>query len=355
VASTTENFNATASEQPAREFQQHIHVFRGVAICLIVAAHSLPSFDWRSRPATFEVIDAICNQSSIFFFFIAGYLFQHLSSRFHYRNYLNQKVKTVILPYLLVSIPAIVISVFYIPQEGIWPWFYDLPIASQVGLFYLTGKHLEPLWFVPTITLFYLAAPLFLKIDRAPRFYTVIIPLLALSIVLGRDGPLGPINKAIYLLPAYLFGMCFSRFREKAEALATQWKWPLLLASAAVFSALTNELRGVDLQILLKILSCPLLILLLKATSYRLNGRLDYIAHISFGIFFVHAYFISAFRLLYTLTARETWGGSDTTALFPPSIMGFVLHCAVVLAASVAAIWIVQRLFPRHSRQLIGA
>lgn len=352
---SSKTIDSAMAPAPARTFQQHIHVFRGIAICLIVGAHSLPSFDWTRRPATFEIINTLCNQSSIFFFFIAGYLFQHLSGRFRYDSYLNQKFKTVILPYLLVSIPAIVISIYYIRQEGMWPWFYDLPVAGQVALFYLSGKHLEPLWFVPTITLYYLAAPIFLKIDRKPSLYWIIVPLLILSIAVGRDGPLGPINKAIYLLPAYLFGMCFSRLREPAERLSARWLWPLLVASAATFVAAMNEPKGIDLQILLKLLLTPLMILLLKRHSHRLGGRLDYIAHVSFGIFFVHAYFISAFRLAYTMAAGERWSGSATTALFPPSVSGFILHCALVLAASVGTIWLVQRVFPKHSRQLIGA
>lgn len=340
----------------AREFQQHIHVFRGVAICLIVGAHSVPSFDWSERPLVGRLIDVFCNQSSVLFFFIAGYLFQYLSRNFSYQRYLKQKLKTVILPYLLVSIPAIVIAVFYIRQEGMWLWFYDLPIWQQIGLFYLTGKHLEPLWFVPTITLFYLAAPLLLKIDRAPRLYWIVLPMLLLSIMLGRGGPLGPINKAIYLLPAYLFGMFFSHFRAQAEAMSERH---LLLLSAAALGAyawlVAFPTEAFDLQILMKMLMVPIFVVLLRRYSERLNGQLDYIAHISFGIFFVHAYFISVFRLLLTQWQGNQWAGEATTALFPPSVFAYLLHIVLVLVASVAAIWAVQKLFPDHSRQLIGA
>ena len=56
------------------QYQQHIHVFRGVAIIFIVFAHTIPSLDWTDWPLTGKLIDAVANQSSIFFFFIAGYL-----------------------------------------------------------------------------------------------------------------------------------------------------------------------------------------------------------------------------------------------------------------------------------------
>lgn len=347
---------ARGAPAASREFQQHVHLFRALAIILIVGAHSVPSFGWEERPLIGALIDVICNQASIFFFFIAGYLFQYLSARFTYRSYLKQKLKTVLLPYFLVSIPAIIVSVWFIPQEGMWSWFYDLPVWQQVGLFYLTGKHLEPLWFVPTITLFYLAAPLLLAIDRRPVLYWAVPLLLVLSVDLGRGGPWGPINKAIYLLPAYLAGMAFSHFRQEAERLSRKSLWLLLTVSVVVFLLLVGgpEQPG-DLQILFKLALCPVMLLATRWLVPRVGARLDYVAHVSFGIFFVHAYFISAFRLLWTLAGGRQWGGAETTVLFPASVTLFLLHTLVVLLVSVGIIWVVQKIFPRHSRQLIGA
>lgn len=147
------------------DYQQHIHVFRGVAIIFIVCAHTIPSLDWSENPVLGRVIDALVNQSSIFFFFIAGYLFQHLSERFNFGKYIFQKFKTVIVPYLILSIPAIFIFTVLAKRTGVWSWFYLLPVWEQVALFLLTGKHLAPLWFVPTITIFYFFAPFFF-VDR---------------------------------------------------------------------------------------------------------------------------------------------------------------------------------------------
>jgi surface polysaccharide O-acyltransferase-like enzyme len=337
----------------SRGFQGHIHSMRALAITLIVGAHSVPSFDWDQSPVLGRVIDTICNQASVLFFFIAGYLFQFLSSRFSYGSYLRQKLKTVILPYLLVSIPAIVISVWLIPQQGMWPWFYNLPEWQQVGLFYLTGKHLEPLWFVPTITIFYLAAPLLLKLDKRPQLYVLIIPLIVLSVALGRDGPLGPINKAIYLLPAYLMGMAFSHFRSTAESLSRRYLLVLIGLCAATYAYMLFNEDSASLHLFLKLLAVPVLIVALHRLSPNPGPAVDYVAHVSFGIFFVHAYFISAFRLAYVKLQGGSWTGDG--GLFEPSLLGFLVHTAAVLAASVAAIWVVQKLFPGRSRQLIGA
>lgn len=341
---------------PAGRFRHELHLFRAVAIILILLTHSLPSFDWAEAPLTGRILTELCHQTSALFFFISGYLFQHLSGRFSYRRYLHRKLKTVILPYAVVSVPAIIVSVWFVPQEGIWPWFYDLPKWVQVVLFYLTGKHLEPLWFVPTVAIFYLAAPLFIAVDRRPRLYLLILPLLAIAVAFGREGPLGPLNKAVYFLPVYLFGMAFSRFRAEAEAIGWRGFWAL----AALFTGLTayaviEQPKTPDVHILAKLaLSCMMIVLLTRHAPRR-TPFLDHVAHVSFSIYFIHAYAISAFRLALTLAGDTAWHGAESTALFAPSLALVAAHTVLVLGVSLAIIWLVQHLFPRDSIWLIGA
>lgn len=338
-------------------FQQHIHVFRGVAITLIVGAHTLPSLNWTDAPLTMRVIDALCNESSIFFFFIAGYLFQHLSARFRFSAYLKQKLKTVITPYLLLSIPALIIFTQLTQREGMWSWFYTLPVWQQVGLFLVTGKHLAPLWFVPTISLFYLVAPLLLAIDRKrPQLYWLIVPLWLLSIYIGRDGPLGPIDKAIYLLPTYMLGMVFSRNQQRAETLVGKAWLPLLLVT--LIGTLGHVLEWPVPPHYLMIMKVPMALLLTVALR-RWHGffghRLDYIAHVSFGIFFVHAYFISAIKVatVYLLTGQiYTGAGGD---VLPGNVLVFSVYALTVLVMSVCVIWVAQKLLGKNSRMLVGA
>lgn len=338
-------------------FQHHIHVFRGVAIMLIVGAHTLPSLNWTDNPLTMRIIDALCNESSIFFFFIAGYLFQHLSKRFHYPSYLKQKFKTVITPYLLLSIPALIIFTQLLHREGMWSWFYTLPVWQQVGLFLVTGKHLAPLWFVPTITLFYLVAPLLLAIDRKmPRLYWLILPLWLLSIYIGRDGPLGPIDKAIYLLPTYMLGMVFSHHQKRAEALATKAWLPLLVVT--LIGMLGHILEWPVPPHYLMIMKAPMTLLLTVALlrwHALLGKRLDYIAHVSFGIFFIHAYFISAIKVATVyLVAGQVYKGTGGEVI-PGNLFIFFAYALTVLAVSLCVIWLAQKILGKNSRMLVGA
>ncbi len=341
----------------AKEFQHHIHVFRGVAIMLIVCAHTVPSLDWTENPITGRVIDAIANESSIFFFFIAGYLFQHLSARFRFSSYLKQKLKTVIVPYLLLSIPALVIFTVFVQRENMWPWFYTIPVWEQVAMFLLTGKHLAPLWFVPTISLFYLAAPLLLGIDRrAPRLYWLILPLLVLSIYLGRNGPYGPIDKAIYLLPTYMLGMAFSHFQEQAESLAKRFWIPLLMITATGMAG--HILEWQEPPYYLMIMKAPMALLLTIALlkwHHLFGKRLDYIAHISFGIFFIHAYFISALKVFTVYLLHGKLYAGDGAADLSGTLPIFLAYALVVLLISVLVIRLAQKIFGKSSRMIIGA
>jgi surface polysaccharide O-acyltransferase-like enzyme len=341
-----------------RQFQQHIHVFRAVAITLIVCAHSLPTFDWTANPWFFHVMDGIANESSIYFFFIAGYLFQHLSARFDFKRYLWQKIKTVILPYLILSIPAIIVYTFLLPRGDMWPWFYGLPAWQKASLFLLTGKHLAPLWFVPTITLFYLVAPVFIYIDKKqPRLYWSIIAFTALAMYLGRGGHYGPLNKAIYLLPIYMSGMWFCHYQDRAEALVRKYWIPLLMVSMAGLAGYVLQwTEPPQYLMIMKMPLAALLVIFLKKYHNRVGHRLDYIAHVSFGIFFVHAYFIGAFKVALAYATQESptlRAASYATLVGTPGL--YFAFAALVLVASVVLIWLAQKVLGDRSRMFIGA
>jgi len=338
-------------------YQQHIHVFRGVAIMGIVMAHTIPSLDWSHSPLTGRFFDALVNESSIFFFFIAGYLFQHLSARFVFKHYLRQKLMTVILPYLILSVPALIIFTQFTQRTGMWPWFYQLPVWEQVGLFLITGKHLAPLWFVPTISLFYLMAPLLLWIDRSvPRLYWMIIPLLILSTYLGRDGPHGPLDKAIYLLPAYLMGMAFSHHKEQGMALVQRWWWALLACAAVCCAGVVLQWADPPhYQLPMKMAACLLLVYLLYRQHHRVGHRLDFVAEVSFGIFFIHAYFISAIKVttVYLVEGSIYQGvGGEVIRGSAPMLL---LYAGSVLVLSTAFIWVSKKALGNRSRKIIGA
>jgi len=341
------------SQQVSRGFRQDFHTLRGIAITLIVAAHTIPSFNWEANPGLHRLIDTLCNESSVIFFFIAGFLFHHLSANFRYRTYLLSKLVNVILPYLLVSLPAIILFIYFVPKHNA-PW-HDAAPGYQILMYYLTGRHLAPLWFVPTITMFYLLAPAFLLADRKARWlYWALPALIALSVYLGRDAFWGPIGKAVYLFPAYFAGIFASRYRDEVQAFVGKWLGSLVVLCLLIYVAMVADALPKSAHIVLKLLFGLLLLHALRRYERQVGNSLDYVADVSFGVFFIHAYIIGAFSFAAaTLTGNTYATGED--AVVSATLPGYLALTAAVLGISVGIIWVIQKVFGRRSRMLVGA
>jgi len=289
-------------------YLNHIHNFRSFAICGIIAAHALHNFDWSSSQLTFDFFDSLFNESSIWFFFIAGFLFQYLSPKYNYKDYIIKKIKFVILPYILISIPALIASELWVRQE-VPDAFYLFPVWKQTLIFLLTGKHLAPFWFVPTISLFYLLAPLFIKLDKLKWPYLFLPLFMLLSAYLGRDGLLqltgisgyfSPISKAVYLFSVYCFGILCSRYHNRILNVMSGYHVVLsILAAIMLFSQVYWHGEQVYFQFLFKIITCLLWVYYLYRIDSRIGNKISYLGTISFGIFFIHGYLLSGFKIFY--------------------------------------------------------
>ena len=145
--------------KPKREMLNYINVFRGLAILLILAGHTMQIGSNGSllKSITFEVWAG----GTALFIFISGFLFQHLSAKFEYKNYLQKKWKNVIIPYILTAVPGIILC-FCMPIEYGNP-FDGLNPVAQIGVFLTTGRvHNVPTWFIPMIVIFFLLSYLLL-------------------------------------------------------------------------------------------------------------------------------------------------------------------------------------------------
>jgi surface polysaccharide O-acyltransferase-like enzyme len=337
-------------------FQVHVHRFRTLAIIGIVGAHTLHNFDWDNNPFYFSLFDALFNESSIWFFFIAGYLFQHLSGRFDLAEFWRKKLSFVVAPYLLISLPALVASLFLLPQE-MPAGFYAKPVGEQAVLFLVTGKHLAPLWFVPTIMIIFLLAPLLVRADRARWPYWALILLLPLSSYLGRDGLQihlglsaywGSLGKAAYLLAPFVAGMACSRYRHAVQAFVRQ--------NFAAWSVMTVVLFGWCLFLLhvqgihffaWKLAAAPLILLLLQQPVAAALDRFHLVGHYSFGIFFLHGYLLAALKL-----TGPQWPAIDH-ALWP--VAPYAVLVALVCLTCVIMVQISHRMLGERSRIVVGA
>ena len=343
-------------------FLSNVHSFRAVAILFIVAGHCIYLFEWQGAEREEQVLKSVFQNGTVLFVFVAGFLFQHLSGRFDYRKYLRSKLRNVISPYVVVSLPMILVQWLggrgsFDPANGI-----ELPgLAAHVAFNLLTGFHILPFWFIPMISVFYLLAPVLLAADRDGRAYVFLPVLLAMTCFVHRPSHFTHVwHSCLYFLPVYLFGMWTSRHRERLLAWHDRWL-PFVggvylglvvlevvgldrggaLYSRQIFS---TEQGAFDTNALQKLVLCGLLLVLLQRFDRWIAPWLARLADLSFGIFFLHLYFIQAY-------AQLVLGD-----VFPP---GDVFRClglvAVVVLLSMLCLVIAQKILGRYSRRVVGS
>lgn len=344
-------------------FLSYIHSFRAVAILFIVAGHTIYLFDWQSTPRLEGLLRSLLQNGTILFVFVAGFLFQHLSRKFGYRRYLKSKLLNVLMPYTLISLPMLAAQ--YLTDRGSWSPEFELAVlptlAHHLAFNLLTGYHILPFWFIPMITVFYLLAPLLLWIDRDGRLYYTLPLFLGVTVFVHRPATFIHVwHSTAYFLPVYIFGMWFSHHRERVKAwFERHLPWLLALTAGltatevfvferggAIYSrALFSSEAGVlGTNAIQKLLLCGILIVLLDRWDARVAKRLTLTADLSFGIYFLHMYFIQA----YTQFALGD--------IFPRGgVPRYALAVAVVTGLSVLCLLIAKKILGKHSRKFVGS
>jgi probable poly-beta-1,6-N-acetyl-D-glucosamine export protein len=346
-------------------FLRYVHNFRAVAIVIIVAGHAITTLARDDNPRTADFLLDMFANGTVLFVFIAGFLFEHLSRRYEYRDYLRKKLLNVIVPYLLVSIPAVLYTVLFTDPEQAMPEELGGTSAGYQALWMLLtggGTFNYAVWFVPMITLFYLAAPLFMQCGRWPRLYLVCLVLVPLSMLAHRPPEVHTPAIALYFLPAYLLGMWASHDRARLEPLLDRW-WPWLLGAfgAAVLARFlfsphhgneyasrlfSGEFGLFDWMLAQKLLLCFAMLGLMRRLDDRIGDRLRFLGDISFTIFFVHCYMLFAFLVGYGRVF-------DTEPQL--SAMLWLLLTVGTVAATAGGTLLAKRLLGRRSRYLIGS
>lgn len=352
----------SAEDKP--DYLQYIHNLRGLAILVIVGIHCRVSFPWGDHVLGNNVWVTLLDNGTVIFVFIAGFLFQHINhNRFNYPKYLLTKLKFVILPYVLVSIIPI-LDKLYIEEVNVW-----LPASLaeannflKVIYMLLTGKHFGPFWFIPMIGIFYLISPLLLLLDK-PRFYSYIFPILFLAgLFTFRFGYYSnTLDSFVHFFPVYLLGMAASRYKEFIIR-SPGWIIYMMVAVYAVIALL--EIQG--LVVLNKLVSfeeaalthptllnygklkVSILCLILVYSFHKIKMRkliiFKVLGDYSFGIFFIHLYFIIAFQIL----GRAYFPG------FTLNSFTFIMYTLLISLLSVMVVMLAKKIFAKNSRYLIG-
>jgi surface polysaccharide O-acyltransferase-like enzyme len=346
------------------DFLDYIHNFRAIAILMIVGVHCLDFLNWTAaQQPTRNIFDDILANGSLVFVFIAGFLFQHLSSKFTYSVYLKKKFFNVLLPYALLSVPAIYYSGFYkgtIPEEGLGALIHG--VRRIVYYYVVGGAHVNyPYWFIPMIAIFYVLAPIFMKLIKNPKLYFSLAILAPVSFFVHRPPfpHLNPIHNALYFGSAYVLGMLCSNFKEKAYNFIDQrlslFIGMYILCFSMYFisgdhgihiakNMFSQENGYIDIPYIEKVLFSFILFVLLKKFNHFKPRFLKYIADVSFSIYFIHIYVLMVIRHMVkkSFLAYGSW------------MSWGILFVLTVVSCSIIA-WVLKRLLGKKSRSLIGS
>ena len=323
----------------------HIHNFRGLAAVFIVATHVLAALDWSDSPGLERVLRYFFANGTTFFLFISGYLFEYLSTRFEIASYWRQKLRFVVLPYLIVSAPALFLFTQVMHREGVKSDFYQQPVATQIIGFLVTGKHLAPFWFIPTIVAFFLFAPIIRAAFRRDAAFATLPVLFLLPAWFARSE--NALLNLIHFLPIWVMGMAICRFRDTVEPWVRS-KWILLLVAGTALG-IAEVVWTAGTHTYLGYLQKTLLILFLLSVLLKLGPRADRwlgsAGTLSFGLFFVHSYVISGSALI----LKRAFGTLPEGSLFM-----VVLSTVVAVAISALIVQTIGRIFGSRSRLVIG-
>lgn len=360
----SDDLDATRQTSKPLRFLLDIHRMRGVSILLIVATHCMYAFQWEQHRWMEDLLYDLLDDSTVIFVFIAGYLFNHGAVRFSYGRYLGTKFRNVIFPYLLVSLPAIALELWHGSHA-----FDALPLSEPslpVKVLYLyiyPGLHLDfPLWFVPVVALYYVAAPLLQWLSNRPMGYWILCVLVPLSALMHRPTFSHDHNLvlALYFLSAYVLGMWSCRYRDRLRELIDA---NLSLLAVAFLLVLCGhfllsshhgkytfhefmDFRGegvIDWIYVQKLVLLPVLLGLSWRFRHTRLPWLDYLADVSFTIFFLHMYVICLFESVLHWNLHEV-----NVISYALLFAGAVLAPCLIAAAS-------RRVFGGWSRSLVGS
>ncbi len=333
-------------------FLHYINAFRVIAIFFIVAVHTIHVFSWSENSDHKHLLDVLFNNGTIFFIFISGYLFQHLSHQFNAKKYYASKLKNVILPYIIISIPAVLYFALYSQKAFLPSTFYEMPISSQILHFYTFGYHLSPMWFIPVITLYYILGPALIQLDKTKVFYY----LLPVFITASYYFPRGLLqNNFIHFFSIYMLGMFSSKFKAVIN--------PILSHKNVLWILLTISLGLINYEYLAKpqlhyvnYLQKLCIVLLFVGVLFKFNHHLnqpfiDLVAETSFGVFFVHPYILACLKFCSGFISQSL---NLTTPRISGNLFFHFITSLLTLGISILLVVLIIRFLKSKSYLLVG-
>lgn len=307
-----------SSQKPAgpapgkRPFLNCLNQYRGLAILMVVISHCFYLSDTGRRLTFLERFwECFYKNSTVYFVFIAGFLFHHLQAgRFRAGAYFRKRLPRLVVPFLLFSILALAFRIEVpIPDELFPAWLGDGRWARAFFVL-VTGATYGPYWYIPMAVLLALLSPAVLWAVRRERLMRWLLPLLFAGAVFAHRPPepnFNTFHSLFYYLPVYLFGAVCARDQAAvlpASARRVWLWWALGLAATALqaefytpgnFHKPMFQYGGTDVNLIAKMFLTLAILGLLVRRESRPIRLLDLFAKYSFSIYFLHPIAIWAF------------------------------------------------------------
>ncbi|MCB1735303.1 MAG: acyltransferase [Gammaproteobacteria bacterium] len=342
--------------------------FRALAIAVIVASHTIWTCGWQFDSVAERFALNLVSGGSTLFVFISGFLYHHIFYRRStpYAQFMRDKLRNVLTPYLVLSIPTLWIFLMF-PRWAVRAPIFADPDGGLIGTYLvpflmdlLTGYTTHAYWYIPFVLLLFGLSPVFDRVIRAPAGvrWALFAGGLAISMLIHRPVEnINPLQSLVYFSPVYVFGILCSIHRERVYRMFKGSRvYGLLIAALGLalgravwmpqvlgnFHKPAFAYGGIDTMILQGLALCVFFMVWLARYESRQWRAVHLLASGSFAIYFIHPLLL-VFAGPLVHIANVGHAGYDwmmTTAL--------TLVLSFAIARGVQAAW------PTGSRRLIG-
>mgnify|MGYP004652299557 FL=1 len=342
---------------------------RAISILCVVAGHMfLPTVYYTHFQSFFSAIPFLFfSNCTIWFVFISGFIYCHTKMRSSrpYHQLIKHKIINLYFPMLFMSIPAIFL--FVIPCLNLLIKPSSLEYIFVVFLVYILGLSNGSYWYILYILSVFFISPLLLYIAQKKYIFFFTFSIMTLCFFFfPRSLTIFPEN-LLYFTPVFLLGI-ISRlnFIMVQVFLLHNKQWLSVLAILLYFIShliFLHFIGSLDRQWLFN-RNIPWLMRLgimmfswFKVVLFFLiwtffishpnleSKLLNLIANHSFGIYFIHAYFLSYIFLHY----QSIWPRHQIYG----SILSWILALIVPVVSLIVSL-ILHKIFGRYSKYLIG-
>ncbi|TXE01841.1 acyltransferase family protein [Algoriphagus aquimarinus] len=347
-----------------------INYFRGISIIFIVFGHCLGLADFMYDSMAGNTLWNLTLGGTYFFVFISGFLFHHIFyQKFEFKKFMIRKIKYVLCPYLILSTLPILYLILRICIASIFSpssftYYYEALLSIPLFRIYVMGVGFYGgYWFIPFIMIIFALSPIFvrfIKLKLKAQIITILF-LLICSVFIHRgtyQNVFSVFQNVLNFTPIYLIGIISS---EKKDIIYSKIKGRefyilSLVITLAIFQAYIGRsggyfkdpftFGGINFIIIQKILFCFFFMIWLnRFEKYKLK-LLKIFAENSFGIYFTHG-------IIIIILSKIKYGlGISFTS------NSFIIYCLVTMLVfflSISVTLFVKRLFPKHSRYLVGS